>query len=249
MYFCVDMDKAIALKMTAWAQKYNDRKYFATDPINFPRRFADALQNGVPVMGKPASELCLADVEIAGLFASHLAWGRRSMIVNDCGRLFEQMHWQPYNYVMEGRWRDDSASVHRTIKWCEIAAICKRLKDIYSHTASIEQMSVRQIRTDIFGAKDDPGAANKKINMFRRWMVRDDGKVDLGVWHGISKRDLLIPLDVHVFNSATMLGLTCRKSADCKTVLEITGALREIFPEDPCLGDFALFGYGVSSGE
>ena len=26
----------------------------------------------------------------------------------------------------------------------------------------------------------------------------------------------------------------------------ITGALEEIFPGDPCLGDFALFGYGVS---
>lgn len=26
----------------------------------------------------------------------------------------------------------------------------------------------------------------------------------------------------------------------------ITAALAEVFPEDPCLGDFALFGYGIN---
>ena len=30
------------------------------------------------------------------------------------------------------------------------------------------------------------------------------------------------------------------------TAQEITDAFREIWPEDPCLGDFALFGYGVT---
>ena len=30
--------------------------------------------------------------------------------------------------------------------------------------------------------------------------------------------------------------------------MEITDAFREIFPDDPCKGDFALFGYGVTRG-
>lgn len=237
MYICSDMELTVEIMLREWAAKYNDRRYFTTDPINFPRFFAEKMRD---------KEALLQDVETAGIFASHLAWGRRSMIVNDCRRLFEEMRWQPYTYVMEGVWRDEPVSLHRTIKWSEIAAICGRLRAIYAHTASIQAMSIAEIRRDIFGAKDDPAAANKKINMFRRWMVRDDGKVDLGVWHGVSKRDLLIPLDVHVFNSATALGLTSRKSADWRTVEEITAVFREIFPDDPCLGDFALFGHGIT---
>ena len=80
----------------------------------------------------------------------------------------------------------------------------------------------------------------------RRWMVRDDGKVDLGVWKKSSKTSLILPLDVHVYTQASALGLTTRKQKDIVTAQEITGAFREIWPEDPCKGDFALFGYGVT---
>ena len=82
--------------------------------------------------------------------------------------------------------------------------------------------------------------------MLRRWMVRRDGKVDLGLWHDCSPADLIIPLDVHVHTVAREMGLTNRSSADLNTALEITSELKEIFPGDPCLGDFALFGYGVT---
>ena len=33
---------------------------------------------------------------------------------------------------------------------------------------------------------------------------------------------------------------------DIRTVEEITDSFRSIFPGDPCKGDFALFGYGVT---
>ena len=82
--------------------------------------------------------------------------------------------------------------------------------------------------------------------MMRRWFVRDDGKVDLGIWKDSSPADLLIPLDVHVHEEALAIGLTTRKQSDIVTVGEITDAFKEIFPGDPCKGDFALFGYGVS---
>ena len=83
--------------------------------------------------------------------------------------------------------------------------------------------------------------------MMRRWMVRDDGKVDLGVWKNSDKRRLILPLDVHVYSQAVELGLTSRRQKDIVTAQEITDSFREIFPEDPCLGDFALFGYGVNN--
>ena len=231
------MDKKTQNLLIEWAETYNDPVYFQEDPIIFPTKFAREFAQG---------RASLADVEIAALLSAHLAWGRRSMIVRDCGRMFDEMCWKPYNYVMNGEYRNDPVSLHRTVKWCEFAEICARMKEIYSSVDSIEGLSDAEIRVRIFGQKEDRKAPNKKINMMRRWMVRDDGKVDLGLWKNTDKRDLILPLDVHVYSQATALGLTGRKQKDIVTAKEITDAFRDIFPNDPCLGDFALFGYGVS---
>ncbi len=216
------------------AVKYNDPVYFQNDPIAFPRHFHE----------RGASR---RDIEIAAVFAAHFAWGRREMIVRDCGRLFDQMEWKPCDYVMSGDWRNDPVSVHRTIKWSETAEICRRLREYYSGHESLEELDATGMRSRIFGQKEDPRAANKKINMMRRWMVRRDGKVDLGIWKDSDPKELIIPLDVHVYAQASELGLTARKQKDIKTAIEITDAFREIFPDDPVLGDFALFGYGIEN--
>ena len=231
------MDQVLKETLIGWAEEYNDPNYFQEDPIIFPTRFADLYSRG---------EASLADVEISALLASHLAWGRRSMIVRDCERMLDEMYWKPYDYVMNGEYRDEDTSMHRTIKWKDFAAICRRLKDIYGTRRSIEGLTNTEIRCMIFGQKEDRKAPNKKISMMRRWLTRDDGKVDLGVWTGSDKKNLILPLDVHVYDQATSLGLTSRKQKDIVTAQEITDAFREIWPEDPCLGDFALFGYGVT---
>lgn len=83
--------------------------------------------------------------------------------------------------------------------------------------------------------------------MFMRWMVRDDGIVDIGIWKTVDKNDLVIPLDTHVHRIALELGITKRKTTDIKTAKEITHYFRRIFPGDPARGDFALFGYGVNN--
>lgn len=226
------MTEDIKGKLMEWAGKYNDPFYFSEDPIAFPRHFAE---HGAS----------LRDIEIAAVFAAHFAWGRRAMIVRDCGRLFDEMDWRPYDYVMAGQWRSDDTSVHRTVKWSETAAICRRLREWYAVHDSLEPMSAAQMRTAVFGQKEDRRAPNKKINMLRRWMVRRDGKVDLGLWKATSPADLIIPLDVHVYDEAAALGLTSRKTRDIATAMEITDAFKELWPEDPCMGDFALFGYGI----
>ena len=77
-------------------------------------------------------------------------------------------------------------------------------------------------------------------------LVRRDGKVDLGLWKNSDPAELVIPLDVHVYRQASELGLTKRRSKDFATAMEITDAFREIFPDDPAKGDFALFGFGVT---
>ncbi len=218
--------------LLAWADKYNDPAWFENDPVAFPRKFF-------------SSGARLQDIEVAAIFAAHFAWGRRAMIVRDCERFFDFLEWKPWEYVMNGDWRDDPTSIHRTIKWSETAAICSRLKDWYTGHDSLESLGTEGIRERIFGQKPDPKAPNKKINMLRRWLVRNDGKVDLGVWKHSSPSDLIIPLDVHVYTQATELGLTARKQKDLATALEITDAFRELFPGDPAKGDFALFGYGI----
>ena len=234
------MDSAVKDTLIAWAHEYNDPKYFTEDPIVFPREFAERMKAG---------KASLADVEISALLSAHLAWGRRAMIVRDCGRMFDEMGWRPYDYVMGGEYRNENASLHRTIKWSEFAGICERLKGIYEGRQTLEGLTDAEFRTLVFGQKEDRKAPNKKISMMRRWLVRDDGKVDLGVWKNSDKKKLILPLDVHVYNQATALGLTSRKQKDIVTAHEITDAFRDIFPEDPCLGDFALFGYGVTNNK
>lgn len=231
------MDTALKETLIGWAQEYNNPKYFQEDPIIFPTRLARKYEAG---------EASLADVEISALLAAHLAWGRRAMIVRDCGRMFDEMCWRPYDYVMNGEYRDENASLHRTIKWSEFAAICGRLRSLYEVRGSLEGLSDAEIRVKVFGQKEDRKAPNKKISMMRRWLVRDDGKVDLGVWKNSDRKALILPLDVHVYDQATALGLTSRKQKDIVTAREITDSFKDIWPDDPCLGDFALFGYGVT---
>ena len=231
------MDARVKETLIEWAEEYNDPKYFQEDPIIFPTQFARKYENG---------GVSLADVEIAALLSAHLAWGRRAMIVRDCTRMFDEMDWRPYEYVMNGEYRNENASLHRTIKWSEFAAICQRLKNFYLENNTLEILTPQQMRTAIYGQKEDPNGANKKIHMLRRWMVRDDGIVDLGIWKNIDKKDLIIPLDVHVHRTALKLGITQRKSADYKTALEITDFLKKVFPEDPAKGDFALFAVSCS---
>ncbi|MCF0242624.1 MAG: TIGR02757 family protein [Treponema sp.] len=89
-------------------------------------------------------------------------------------------------------------------------------------------------------------SANKRIHMFLRWMVRINSPVDLGLWTWYNPKDLLIPLDVHVMKESIKLGLISETSKpDRKTAVLLTERLKEIWPCDPCKGDFSLFGLGI----
>ncbi len=92
----------------------------------------------------------------------------------------------------------------------------------------------------------DATSSCKRVCMFLRWMVRDNSPVDLGLWSAlIDKSTLIIPMDTHVLQEATKLGLISSKCTSMSAALKLSQKLREIWPDDPIKGDFALFGLGV----
>ena len=83
------------------------------------------------------------------------------------------------------------------------------------------------------------GSACKRMNLFLRWMVRED-ELDFGFWAEVGKENLIIPLDLHIARISKLLGLTRRKDSSWRTATEITARLREFDPGDPVKYDFAL---------
>lgn len=92
------------------------------------------------------------------------------------------------------------------------------------------------------------GSACKRLCMFLRWTVRPADGIDLGLWHGVSPGQLIIPVDTHISRISRYLGFTGRKSADWRMAREITGALRRYDPVDPVKYDFSLAHLGISDG-
>jgi len=88
------------------------------------------------------------------------------------------------------------------------------------------------------------GSACKRLNLFLRWMVRDDD-VDTGLWKSIDKAKLIVPVDVHMGRLCKILGLYNRKAVSLATAIKITKGFAEIEPADPVKYDFALSRVGI----
>jgi len=88
------------------------------------------------------------------------------------------------------------------------------------------------------------GSACKRLNMFFRWMIRQDA-IDLGTWAGLPQECLIIPLDTHIAKASLLLGLTNRKEASWKTAEDITDSLRQLDSKDPVKYDFSLCTAGI----
>lgn len=234
-----------------WAKEYNTTFFIQDDPVQFPHRFTDR-----------------RDIEISAFLTSWLSYGNRTLIIRKVEELHQLMGDSPYAWLMRKGYdspmdtglsfRDRAGCFYRFYKWTDLHDLCVRLNHIYSSYATLEEalldlkasspiQALRVLFDTVKGVPSSDNSACKRLAMFLRWMVRDDGIVDFGLWKAIAcPRDLLIPLDTHVHKMALELKLTRQKSALLKTAREITESLAEVFPDDPCLGDFALFGYGVN---
>ena len=88
------------------------------------------------------------------------------------------------------------------------------------------------------------GSACKRLNLFLRWMVRNDS-VDTGLWKSVDKAKLIVPVDVHMARLSRILGFCNEKVASLRTALKITERFAEIEPADPVKYDFALSRIGI----
>lgn len=237
------------------AALYNNPNFIESDPVQVPHLFS-------------AKE----DIEIAGFLSATIAWGNRKIIIRNAHRMMELLGNAPYDFVMSHTDADLERLenfVHRTFNGQDFSAFVKGLKHLYQNHGGLEQVFAKYPQKDslqpaisefkkIFFESgqssraqkhiSDPMAnsAAKRINMFLRWMVRDDKNgVDLGLWKSIPPALLSCPLDVHSGNVARKLGFLTRKQNDGKALAELDVFLRRLDPNDPVKYDFALFGLGV----
>lgn len=232
-------------------------EFIADDPICIPHSFELA-----------------GDREVSGLIAATIAWGQRPTIIRNAQTAMRLMGHEPHRFVMEHSEQDLNGLhgfVHRTFNASDLAHFIRALRHIYNTHGSLEEVFVRGISegdTDLTGAivhfkqvffsiphekrtakhVADPsrGSSAKRLNMFLRWMIRDNRRgVDFGIWKHIPTSMLSCPLDVHSGRVARELGLLTRKQDDWRAVQELDAALRCLDLQDPVKYDFALFGMGV----
>jgi uncharacterized protein (TIGR02757 family) len=90
----------------------------------------------------------------------------------------------------------------------------------------------------------DRGSACKRLNLFLRWMVRDDD-VDTGLWKSVEPSALVVPVDVHMARLCRVLGFYQQKTVSLSAALTITESFAKIEPSDPVKYDFALSRIGI----
>ena len=235
--------------------EYNHPRFLEDDPIQIPHRFIQK-----------------EDIEISGFLTATIAWGNRKSIINNATKLMELMGNTPYDFVMNHS-EDDlerlSPFVHRTFNGLDLSYFVTSLQHIYKNHNGLEAVFTEhqtkgsmqpaiskfkgvffelphQSRTQKHVSDPNKGSAAKRINMFLRWMVRDNNTgVDFGLWKDIEPAKLSCPLDVHSGKVARKLKLLKRKQNDAKALLELDKSLRKLDATDPVKYDFALFGLGV----
>ena len=239
-------------------KEYNTPSFIKDDPVCVPHLFNKK-----------------ADIEIAALFAALFAWGNRTTIIQKSRELMQLMEMSPHAFILEHSENDLQrlkSFKHRTFNTTDLLYFIEFLQFHYSQHSSLELAFARSItRNDetvenglngfydyFFSLEHVPArtmkhiaspakkSTCKRLNMFLRWMVRNDkAGVDFGIWKQISPSQLVCPIDLHVARVAKKFKLLKRKQTDWAAALELTSCLRKFDAEDPVKYDFALFGLGI----
>lgn len=236
-------------------EQYNKPNFIESDPIQIPHQYT-----------------LKEDIEIAGFLTATIAWGNRKMIIKNAQKMMNHLENSPYDFILNHSEKDLEkleSFVHRTFNGIDFVQFVKNLNHIYTNHNGLENIFEKNIKNEstqnsITAFKkiffeiphqqrtqkhiSDPskGSAAKRINMFLRWMCRQDNNgVDFGIWKNISPSYLSCPLDVHSGNVARKLNLITRKQNDFITLGELDHNLKQLDKNDPVKYDYALFGLGV----
>jgi uncharacterized protein (TIGR02757 family) len=240
-------------------EHYNTTRFIELDPVSVPHQFKKK-----------------QDIEIAGFFAATLAWGQRVTVINKCNELMALMDHAPHDFLLHHNEQDlkrFEKFKHRTFNATDALYFIESLSQYYKVHDSMEDAFLPRVPDEsgfsiesglmnfhdvFFGLADFPKrtlkhvstparkSACKRLNMFLRWMVRQDNKgVDFGIWTKITPAQLVCPCDVHVERVARKLNLMKKKPLNWQAALELTANLRFFDPNDPVKYDFALFGLGI----
>ncbi|MGJ8745747.1 TIGR02757 family protein [Polaribacter sp.] len=234
---------------------YNNPKFIASDPIQIPHRFTKK-----------------EDIEISAFLTATISWGNRKMIIKNASNMMDLLDNAPHDFILNHQENDLKSLegfVHRTFNSVDLQQFVKSLQHIYKKHKSLEHVlsikndettyknAIHHLKQVFFEVEhvqrtqkhiSDPlkNSAAKRINMFLRWMVRNDNAgVDFGIWQSHKTAHLSCPLDVHSGNVARKLKLLLRKQNDWKALSELDTNLRKLDKSDPVKYDFALFGLGV----
>lgn len=235
--------------------KYNNPNFIETDPIQIPHAYS-----------------LKQDIEISAFLTATIAWGNRKMIIKNAKKMMELLGNSPYDFIINHKsehLKKLNSFVHRTFNSTDFQFFISSLKNIYQNHNGLEfifkkystktstQPAITALKTIFFEiphiqrsekhiSNPEKNSAAKRINMFLRWMVRNDAAgVDFGIWKSLKPSQLSCPLDVHSGNVARKLGLLKRTQNDAKSLLELDSNLRLFDKNDPVKYDFALFGLGV----
>jgi len=235
-------------------KEYNQPAFIKDDPVSIPHLFTKK-----------------QDIEIAGLFAAVFAWGNRTTIIAKSNELMQRMDNAPLDFIKSHKAKDLKnlkGFKHRTFHEDDLYYFIEFLYQHYLQYDSLETaffptstykvekglihfknyfFSFEHLkRTEKHISSPLQKSTCKRLNMFLRWMVRNDKKgVDFGIWKNISPSQLICPIDVHVTRVAKKLGLLKRKQVDWLAATELTDALKQLDKDDPVKYDFALFNLGV----
>jgi len=236
-------------------QIWNSRQRVHPDPLEFLYRY--------PV---------LQDREVTGLIASSLAYGRVTQILKSVESVLKPLGTSPAAFLqsvpnrvlmeMYAGFRHRFSSGHEiSLLLMGVQRVMERYGSLgacfltsYGDSddtilpglmAFVHELSIPfEGHSSTLLSQPQKGSACKRLNLFLRWMVREDG-VDPGGWDRVAPSKLIIPLDTHMHRISLQLGFTTSRCATMKTALEITRAFRDIEPRDPVRYDFALTRMGI----
>ena len=243
------MDRQLVEYLNLLAEKYENETFLKDDPSWFMHQ-VEGWNNQ----------------ETMAFIASCFSYGSRKQFFPKIQLFLQWSGGDIYRWVRNGDFiqviSDEDKSFYRLQTCHNVLAMMSRLQELLLQYGSISAY-IKPKASDTISSIDaicewfrhsDNGAlvpanaisACKRVCMFLRWMVRDSSPVDLGLWSDfIDKRTLIMPLDTHVVQEAIKLGLLTSKSASMSNAMKLSQKMKEIFPDDPLKGDFALFGLGV----